>query len=160
MNPAGVIKKYLMPTTLPTSLKANETISLEKGYYHGVVFQIPGAEVKINGQWIAFTDDNKNRILAQNPMTLEWRLNGNLLNNYNYKPGDTIDGQIIVVDDQWNGLNITKDFSVNVESASDINTVTMPYATDSWYTVDGIHLDAKPTIPGVYVVNGQKVIIK
>ena len=65
-----------------------------------------------------------------------------------------------MVDDQWNGLNITKDFSVNVESASDINTVTMPYATDSWYTIDGIHLDARPTIPGVYIVNGQKVTIK
>ena len=75
-----------MPTSLPTNLKLNEITSLEKGYYHGVVFQIPGAEVKINGQWIAFTDDNKDLILIQNPMTLEWRLNGELLSNYNYKP--------------------------------------------------------------------------
>ena len=65
-----------------------------------------------------------------------------------------------MVDDKWNGLNITKDFSVNVESSSDINTVTIPYATDSWFTIDGILLDTKPTIPGVYIVNGQKVTIK
>lgn len=160
MNPAGFFQQYLMPTSLPTNLKTDETVTLEKGYYHGVIYQIPGAEVNINGEWMAFTDDNKDLILAQNPMNLEWRLNGESLNNYNYKPGDTVNGQIIVVDDQWNGLNITKDFSVDVEDASDINTVTMQDTPEIWYTIDGIHLDAKPTQPGVYVVNGQKVIIK
>lgn len=90
-----------MPTNLPSNLKTDETIPLEKGYYHGVVYQIPGAEVKINGQWVAFTDDNKDIIRTQNPMTLEWRLNGELLNEYNYTD-DTINGQIIVVDDMWN----------------------------------------------------------
>jgi len=93
-------------------------------------------------------------------MNLEWRLNGELLNNYNYKPGDTINGQIIAVDDQWNGLNITKDFSVNIVDASGIHTVTEPDVPATWYTVDGIRLKAKPTTPGVYIENGQKVIIK
>lgn len=37
----------------------------------------------------------------------------------------------------------------------------MPHvSTETWYTVDGLRLDAKPTKPGVYVVNGQKVIVK
>jgi hypothetical protein len=75
-----------MPTSLPTSLRTDETIDLEKGYYHGVIYQIPGAEVNINGQWIDFSDDNKNLILTQNPITLKWRLNGKLLNKYNYRP--------------------------------------------------------------------------
>ena len=92
-------------------------------------------------------------------MTLEWRLNGELLNKYNYKPGDTINGLIIAVDDKWNGLNITKDFSVNIVDASGIHTVTMPYTPDEWYTIDGIHLNAKPTKPGVYIENGQKKVI-
>ena len=39
-------------------------------------------------------------------------------------------------------------------------TVTQPDASATWYTVDGLRLDAKPATPGVYVVNGQKVIIK
>ena len=160
MNPAGFFQKYLMPTSLPTNLKSNETTPLEKGYYHGVVYQIPGAEVNINGQWIPFTDDNKDLIFSQNPMNLEWRLNGTLLNSYGYKSGDTINGQIIAVDDQWNGLNITKDFSVNIVDASGIHTVTMPYTPDEWYTIDGIHLNAKPTKPGVYIENGQKVIVR
>ena len=102
----------------------------------------------------------QNLILAQNPMNLEWRLNGETLNNYNYKPGDTISGQIIAVDDQWNGLNITKDFSVNIGEASDINTVTAPDASATWYTIDGQRLQTKPTKPGVYIENGQKVTIK
>ena len=149
-----------MPTSIPTNLRTNETSPLEKGYYHGVVYQIPGAEVNINGQWVPFTDDNKDIILSQNPMNLEWRLNGELLNSYGYKPGDTVNGQMIAVDDQWNGLNITKDFSVKTGDASGIHTVTEPDAPATWYTVDGIRLGAKPTKPGVYIKDGQKVIIK
>ena len=151
-----------MPTDLPTSLKTDETIDLEKGYYHGVIYQIPGAEVNINGQWIDFSDDNKNLILTQNPMTLKWRLNGKLLNKYNYKPGDTINGQIIVVDDMWNGLNITKDFSFSIEEANGINDtkVTTPSTPNTRYTIDGRRLESKPTKPGIYIINGQKVIIK
>lgn len=160
MNPAWFFQKYLMPTSLPTNLRADETTTLDKGYYHGVVYQIPGAEVNINGQWIPFTDNNKDLILAQNPMTLEWRLNGELLNNH--KPGDIINGQIIVVDDKWNGLNITKDFSINIEEANGINDTKISTPNDSatWYTINGYRLDAKPTKPGIYIVNGQKVIIK
>ena len=154
-----------MPTSLPTSLKTNETIALEKGYYHGVVYQIPGAEVNINGQWVPFTDDNKNQILAQNPMNLEWRLNSELLLKYNYKPGDVISGKILVVDDKWNGLNISKDFSFSIEAGTSLdginaNNITSPDASASWYTVNGQRLNDKPTKPGVYVVDGQKVIIK
>ena len=161
MNPAGFFQKYLMPLALPDCIKTDEAITLEKGYYHGVVFDIPGAEVNINGQWIAFSDNNKDLILAQNPMTLEWRLNGELLNKYGYKAGDTVTGQILVVDDEWNGLNITKDFSVTLEAGTNgINNVTLPHASTTWYTVDGLRLDTKPTKHGVYILNGQKVIIK
>ena len=160
MNPAWFFQKYLMPTSLPTKLSINEITPLEKWYYHGVVYQIPGAEVNINGQWVPFTDDNKELIFSQNPMNLEWRLNGELLNNYNYKPWDTINGQIIAVDDQWNGLNITKDFSINIEDTSDIDSITVSHTSNSWYTIDGIRLDKKPTKPGIYIMNGQKIIIK
>lgn len=115
--PAGYILKYLMPLSLPSSIKPGETIVLEKGYYHGVAFDIPGAEVLIDGQWIAYSDNNKDQILAQNPMTLQWRLNADsdLLRKMGYKQGDTLTGQILVVDDQWNGLNIIKDISVRIE---------------------------------------------
>ena len=163
MNPAWFFQKYLMPTALPTNINIDETIDLDKGYYHGVIYQIPGAEVNINGEWTAFTDDNKNLILAQNPMTLEWRLNGKLLNNC--KAGDIINGKIIVVDDKWNGLNMTKDFSFSIEAGTspdgiNATNITSPDASASWYTVNGQRLNDKPTKPGVYVVDGQKVIIK
>ena len=163
MNPAWFFQKYLMPIVLPTHLDVNGTLALEKGYYHGVIFQIPGAEVNINGEWTAFTDDNKNLILAQNPMTLEWRLNSKLLNNC--KAGDIINGKIIVVDDKWNGLNISKDFSFSIEAGTSLdginaNNITSPNTSASWYTVDGQRLNDKPTKPGIYVVDGQKVIIK
>ena len=163
MNPAWFFQKYLMPTALPTSLNIDETFSLEKGYYHGVIYQIPGAEVNINGEWITFSDNNKDLILAQNPMTLKWRLNGKLLNNC--KTGDIINGKIIAVDDKWNGLNISKDFSFSIEAGTSLDGInatnlTSPDASASWYTVNGQRLNDKPTKPGVYVVDGQKVIIK
>ena len=165
MNPAGFFQKYLMPVTLPASIKTDETVALEKGYYHGVVFDIPGTEVLINGEWTAFSDNNKDLILAQNPMNLEWRLNGDLLSRYGYKQGDTLTGQVLVVDDQWNGLNITKDFSVSIEAGTapdgiNATSVTEPDVSDAWYTIDGHHLDAMPAKPGIYIVNGQKVIVK
>ena len=96
-------------------VSTNENISLDKGYYHGMVFDIPGAEICINGEWIPYSEENKDIILAQNPMTLEWRLNGNLLRKLGYKQGDTVNGQLIVVDDQWNGLNLNTEVSVLVE---------------------------------------------
>lgn len=115
MNPAGFFLKYLMPVNLSITVKQDGTAALQKGYYHGVVFDIPGAEVKINGEWIRYNSQNKDAILAQNPMTLEWRLNGDLLRKLGYKQGDTLTGHMLVVDDQWNGLTITKDISVKVE---------------------------------------------
>jgi len=104
-----------MPTAASLSVKQGEVTSLEKGYYKGIVFDIPGAEVNINGQWIAFTQANESLIKSQNPMTLQWRLNGDLLRKLGYKQGDTITGHILVVDDQWHGLTISKEFTVKVE---------------------------------------------
>ena len=114
INPAGFIKKYLMPADLPKSISAGEVISLNKGYYKGVVFDIPGAEVKIGDEWIPVTADNSSRIKAANPMDLEWRLSGNLLKKYGYTSGQTIEGQMLLVDDQWNGLRLEVPVSIQI----------------------------------------------
>ena len=114
INPAGFYKKYLTPSTIPTSISLNETTELQKGYYKGVVFNIPGAEVMIGDEWIPFDSKNKDVILSQNPMNLEWRLNGTLLRKYGYTSGQTLQGQIITVDDQWNGLRLEKDITIQI----------------------------------------------
>jgi hypothetical protein len=114
INHAGFIKKYLIPKALPTAISAGETISLDKGYYKGVLFSIPGAEVKIGGDWIAFDNKNRDVILSQNPMTLEWRLNGDLLKRYGYASGQTVEGQVITVDDNWGGLRLEVPMTVQL----------------------------------------------
>ena len=114
INHAGFIKKYLIPKALPTAISAGETISLDKGYYKGVLFSIPGAEVKINGEWVAFDNKNRDVILSQNPMTLEWRLNGDLLKRYGYASGQTVEGQVITVDDNWGGLRLEVPMTVQL----------------------------------------------
>ena len=114
MNPAGFFMKYLMPKDLPTSVSWSKSVALSKGYYHGLVFDIPGAEVNINGEWIRYNDDNKDLILAQNPFALEWRLNGSLLRKLGYKQGDTINGKVIVVDDKYHGLNLSQEITIQV----------------------------------------------
>ena len=115
INPAGFIKKYLMPENLPTEVKSNETVALEKGYYKGIIFNIPGAEVLIDGEWIACTQQNAEKIKAQNPFNLEWRINGDLCKQLGYE-NKTVEGTIILVDDQYNGLNITVPISIAVKN--------------------------------------------
>ena len=115
INPAGLYKQYLTPKNLPATISTRETIPLDKGYYKGVIFSIPGAEVKIGDEWIAFDNRNKDAILSQNPMTLEWRLNGELLKKYGFTTGQTIEGQIITVDDKWNGLRLEVPMTVRVQ---------------------------------------------
>ena len=114
INPAGLYKKYLTPQNLPANISSGETVNLNKGYYKGILFCIPGAEVKINGEWIAFDNKNKEVILSQNPMNLEWRLNGELLKKYGYTPGQTVEGQIITVDDKWGGLRLEVPMTIHV----------------------------------------------
>ena len=79
-----------------------------------VIFDIPWAEVKINWQWVAYNDANKSQIKGQNPMNLEWRINGDLCRKMWYK-WKSVSWKIIVVDDKWNGLNIDKDFSISIQ---------------------------------------------
>ena len=115
INPAGFFKKYDMPSSLPSTIGMNETINLEKGYYKGVIFDIPGAEVLIDGQWITYDAKNKDTILSQNPMNLKWRLNGNLLRKLGYTSGQTIHGQVVTVDDQWNGLRLEIPMTITIQ---------------------------------------------
>ena len=149
-----------MVTNLPTSLKTSETVGLEKGYYKGIIFNIPGAEVLVDGEWIACTQDNADKIKTQNPMDLEWRLNGGLLNEYGYKTGDTVTGQMVAVDDEWNGLSLVKYITFTIDDASAISTQVLDAPAETWYTVDGHRLSGKPSKPGIYIVNGKKVTVK
>ena len=105
-----------MPSTQSLPVKQGETKSLEKGSYKGIVFNIPGAEVNINGQWIAFDDKNRDAIMAQNPFSMKWRIRGVLLRKLGYKQGDTVKGQFVTVNDKWSGLSfLTKEFTVTLE---------------------------------------------
>ncbi len=114
INLAGVIQKYLMPETLPTTIGANETIPLEPGFYHGVFFEIPGAEVLIDGEWVRVSAENEQLIKAQNPFTLKWRLSGEQLLDMGHKPGSTVTGKVKLIDDQWGGLRLEKEFKVTL----------------------------------------------
>ena len=114
LSPAKFYKKYCISVNIPSTIQEGEIIPLTKGWYKGLLFSIPGAEILVNGEWITFEAKNKDLILAQNPMNLEWRLNGNLLRKYGYSPGQTIQGRIITVDDQWNGLRLEVPMSITI----------------------------------------------
>ena len=111
INPAGVFKKYCMITNIPSTVKAWEIITLTKWRYLWLVFDIPWAEVKINWQRVAYNKSNESLIKSQNPMNLEWRINSNEAMKYGKK---NLKWKIIVVDDQWNGLNMDKEISINI----------------------------------------------
>lgn len=106
INHAGFIKKYLMAGEQPQFISFGKTAALGKGYYKGVVYDIPGAEIKVDGQWIPVSADNTDRIQASNPFIAEWRINGDLLRKMGYTLGETVEGRMLLVDDQWNGLRL------------------------------------------------------
>ena len=160
MNPAGFFLKYLMPNDLPATISWNQATELGKGYYHGLAFDIPGAEVKINGEWISFSDENKDLVFAQNPFALEWRLNGDLLRKFGYKQGDPVKGKVIAIDDQWNGLNLSQDISITVSKE---DTGIREFETSSSTTSRSFAPNGQPVgkgYKGVVISNGRKTITK
>ena len=161
MNPAGFFLKYLMPFDLPTNIKAGEAIALNKGYYHGLAFDIPGAEVKINGEWISFSDENKDAIFDQNPFTLEWRLNGDLLRKFGYKQGDIVKGKVIAIDDHWNGLNLSQDISITLSAdPSDMINVPNVGATSDTKQITLGGQRVGKGYKGIVISNGKKTVTK
>ena len=160
INPAGFFLKYLMPTDLPTTISWSQTADLSKGYYHGLAFDIPGAEVKVNGEWISFSDENKDAIFDQNPFTLEWRLNGDLLRKFGYKQGDTVKGKVIAIDDHWNGLNLPQDISITVSKE---DTGIREFETSSSTTSRSFAPNGQRVgkgYKGIVISNGKKTITK
>lgn len=114
INPAWFFQKYLMPKNIPSQIKQWEIIPLNKWYYKWIIFDIPWAEVKINWEWIAYNNANKSIIQNQNPMNLEWRLNGSLCKKLWYSPSKPIQWKIVVADDKRNGLNINSNTNISI----------------------------------------------
>ena len=54
---------------------------------------------------------------------------------------------------------------VDSDEASAITGITNTDSTDQtdaeamWYTLSGVRLDGKPTEPGIYIMDGKKIVI-
>ena len=60
--------------------------------------------------------------------------------------------------DVWKSfLNIVEDLPTGIVS---IDNSQLTIDNGVWYTLNGVRLNGKPTIPGIYIVNGKKVVIK
>lgn len=114
INPAWFFKEYNMPN-IPSEINEWSTISLEKWFYKWIIFDIPGAEVNINWEWIPYNQENESFIKSQNPIYLKWRLNWKLCKKMWYNQNNPIKWKIITTDDNFNWLNITKDISINIK---------------------------------------------
>jgi hypothetical protein len=60
----------------------------------------------------------------------------------------------------------TKFADVNVTFVGDlkdidasIDSLTSDTSDGLWYTLDGVKLDGKPTEPGIYIMDGKKIVI-
>ena len=54
-------------------------------------------------------------------------------------------------------LNIVEDLPTGIVS---IDNSQSTIDNDIWFMLNGVRLNGKPTIPGIYIVNGKKVVIK
>ena len=54
-------------------------------------------------------------------------------------------------------LNIVEDLLTGIVS---IDNSQSTIDNDVWFTLSGVRLNGKPTKPGIYIVNGLKVVIK
>ena len=54
-------------------------------------------------------------------------------------------------------LNIVEDLPTGIVS---IDNSQSTIDNDVWFTLNGVRLNGKPTLPGIYIVNGLKVVIK
>ncbi|WP_220369027.1 leucine-rich repeat domain-containing protein [Prevotella sp. Rep29] len=54
-------------------------------------------------------------------------------------------------------LNIVEDLPTGIVS---IDNSQSTIDNDVWFTLNGVRLNGKPTIPGIYIVNGKRVVIK
>ena len=164
INPAWFFREYCLPadTDLPSEIKTDETLPLNKCYYKWIIFDIPGAEVLIDGERVPFDNENSALIKSQNPFTLVRRLNGKSCKQL-WCSGN-IEWTIQAVDDERNGLkDLSKTFTVNIDDiVSSIDDVDSEESlnNNSWYSIWGQKLTSQPTKPGVYLQNGKKVVIK
>lgn len=113
INPAWFFKKYCMIMDIPSSIKPWEIITLNKWWYKWLVPNIAWTEVKINWQWVEYNKANESLIKSQNPMNLELRINWDLVAKYS--KNRSVTWKLIAVDDQWNGLNMEKEFTIKIQ---------------------------------------------
>jgi hypothetical protein len=50
--------------------------------------------------------------------------------------------------------------ATGIESIEDLNIYDLRFDADGWYDLAGRRLNGKPSIPGIYINNGSKIIIK
>ena len=111
--------------------------------------QSSGVTFKGTFNEISFTEENKNILFLGTGSTLYYPLDGASI------------GAFRAYFELSSGLQV-KAFNLNFgdeeTSIKQINSTES--ATDTYYTIDGRHLNDKPATAGLYIINGKKVVIK
>ena len=68
---------------------------------------------------------------------------------------------LFAANEENQALDFTIDFGEEANGIEEIaGPKTSSASSSAWYTIDGRHLSTPPTTKGIYIQNGQKVIIK
>ena len=115
------------------------------------VLPVQGSGVTFKGTFneINFTEENKNILFLGTGSTLYYPLDGASI------------GAFRAYFELSSGLQvkaINLNFGDEETSIKQINSTES--ATDTYYTIDGRHLNEKPATAGLYIINGKKVVIK
>ena len=135
----------------------------EEGCYVGNITLEAGAEFKLitpaetEGEWIWFggVDDNQVGYFEINQDLLGQNIS--LVDGANFRMVDGGD-YVITVMEAPRGLN--EPLVMTVEKVTGINTITADQNSNVWYNLQGVKFNGMPSVPGIYINNGKKVVVK
>ena len=138
----------------------------EGNIYTATVDLEAGAEFKIvtpasDGGWIWFGGIDETQagfFLINEPL---YGVNIDLIDGANFKVEDA-NKYVIVIGEKpaTPAQGLYAPLYMTIDKVTGIDTVTTAKDDNNWYNLQGVKFNGKPTVPGIYINNGKKVVIK
>ena len=124
-------------------------------------FESADGKVQFNGCYspVAMTEGDESFLFLGADNTLYYPNADNILKAFRAYFTITADTEVKGVNIFFNGGG-DDDVPTSIDLTKRDGGVSNSNAQDSWYSVSGMKIEGKPTVPGIYIRNGKKVMVK